>query len=67
MSDGLEKRHIITRGQIEYVFMCLRHIDRAIKVLETQQVVEGRDAFLADLRETADKIYTTVKETPEAD
>jgi hypothetical protein len=65
-----KKRRIITRAQIEYIFMCLRHIDRAVKVLEVEakgKGIEGVENLLGDLRETADKIYTTIKETPEAD
>jgi hypothetical protein len=63
------KPHIITRAQIEYIFMCLRHIGRAVQVLEAMKdrsvEIEGIENLLVDLRETADRIYTTIRETPE--
>ena len=72
VSDGFDskKRHIITPAQTEIIFMCLRHLDRAVKVLEIEtkgKGIEGVENLLRDLRETADKIYATIRETPEAD
>ena len=59
------KVHRITRGELEHVLKCLRHIDQARDALAAKG--PGNESIVDELQKCAGGIYQVMKDLPEAD